>query len=145
MLSKWDARHLHMAHEVARWSKDPSTQVGARITRGKILVSEGFNGPPVGMQDDPTISREAKLRRTIHAERNAILFAQRDLAGCTIYVTHHPCAPCAAEIAQAGIKRVVCNAPDPAFAVRWADDIAEAQLIFAHAGIELVIEGPIAA
>jgi dCMP deaminase len=127
-----------MAHEVASWSKDPSTQVGARITRGKILVSEGFNGPPAGMQDDPAIDRETKLRRTLHAEQNAILYAQRDLTGCTMYVTHHPCARCAAQIAQAGIKRVVCNAPDPAFAVRWAEDIAEAQLILTHAGVELV-------
>ena len=37
-----------------------------------------------------------------------------------------------------GIKRVVCNAPDPAFAVRWAEDIAEAQLILSYAGVELV-------
>jgi len=127
-----------MAHEVAKWSKDPSTQVGARITRGKILVSEGFNGPPARTQAEPSTDREPKLRRTLHAEQNAILYAQRDLTGCTMYVTHHPCARCAAQIAQAGIKRVVCNAPDPAFAVRWAEDIAEAQLILSHAGVELV-------
>lgn len=138
-MTKWDLRFIDLAYHVASWSKDVSTRVGSCIVDGKNrVVSLGFNGPPRGVEDDPTISREAKLRRTIHAERNAILFAQRDLAGCTIYVTHHPCAPCAAEIAQAGIKRVVCNAPDPAFAVRWADDIAEAQFIFAHAGIELV-------
>lgn len=137
-LSKWDARHLHLAHEVAKWSKDPSSQVGARVTRGKVLVSEGFNGPPAGMQDDPTIDRDTKLRRTIHAEVNALLWAKQDLAGCTIYVTHHPCARCAAMIAQSGIKRVVCNAPDPSFQVRWADDIAEAQRIFRDTGVELV-------
>lgn len=138
-MTKWDLRFIDLAYHVASWSKDVSTRVGSCIVDGKNrVVSLGFNGPPRGIEDDPTISREAKLRRTIHAERNAILFAQRDLAGCTIYVTHHPCAPCAAEIAQAGIKRVVCNAPDPAFAVRWADDIAEAQLILSHAGVELV-------
>jgi dCMP deaminase len=132
-----------MAHEVAKWSKDPSTQVGARITRGKILVSEGFNGPPAGMQDDPTISREAKLRRTIHAERNAVLFAQRDLSGCTIYVTHHPCSQCAALISQAGITRVVCPRPAPDFATRWAEDITEAQSIFRDTGVTLeLVEWP---
>jgi dCMP deaminase len=131
MLTKWDARHLSVAHTIAQWSKDPSTKVGARISDGKNrIVSEGFNGPPRGVEDDPTISRESKLRRTIHAERNAILFAQRDLTGCTLYVTHHPCAQCAALIVQAGITRVVCNAPDPAFQTRWAEDIAEAKFIF---------------
>lgn len=139
MLAKWDARHLHMAHEVAKWSKDPSTQVGARITRGKILVSEGFNGPPAGMQDDPAIDRETKLRRTLHAEQNAILYAHRDLTGCTIYVTHHPCARCAAQIAQVGIARVVCVAPKAPFATRWHEDIREAQHILTHGGIDLVL------
>jgi len=138
MLTKWDARHLHMAHEIAKWSKDQSTKVGARLVAGKVCIGEGFNGPPAGMQDDPTIDRDTKLRRTLHAEANAILFARGDLRGTTMYVTHHPCARCAALIAQAGVARVVCNAPDPAFAVRWQDDITEAQLIFQHAGITLV-------
>jgi dCMP deaminase len=138
-LTKWDARHLEMAHHAAAWSKDPSTKVGARIVDSRArVISEGFNGPPRGVEDNPAVDRETKLRRTIHAERNAILFAQRDLAGTTIYVTHHPCAQCAALIVQAGIARVVCNAPDPAFQVRWAEDIAEAQHIFAEAGVTLV-------
>lgn len=138
-MTKWDLRFIDLAYLVASWSKDVSTRVGSCIVDGKNrVVSLGFNGPPRGVEDDPTIDREAKLRRTVHSEANSILFAQRDLTGCTIYVTHHPCARCAAQIAQAGIKRVVCNAPDPAFAVRWAEDIAEAQLILSHAGVELV-------
>lgn len=139
MPSKWDARHLEMAYHVAAWSKDPSTKVGARITDSRNrVISEGFNGPPRGVQDDATVDRETKLRRTIHAERNAILFARRELAGATLYVTHHPCAQCAALIVQAEIARVVCNAPDPAFQSRWEADIAEAKQIFEQAGIELV-------
>lgn len=88
MLRKWDARHLEMAHHVSAWSKDPSTKVGARITDSRNrVISEGFNGPPRGVQDDPTVDRETKLRRTIHAERNAILFARQALTGTTLYVT----------------------------------------------------------
>lgn len=138
MLNKWDGRMLDLAHLVGSWSKD-QTKVGASIADGKNrVVSVGFNGYPRGVEDDMSVPRDVRLRRVIHAETNALAFAQRDLTGCTMYVTHHPCARCAAQIAQAGIKRVVCNAPDPAFAVRWADDIAEAQLILTHAGVELV-------
>lgn len=139
MIDKWVRRHLGMAKQIATWSKDPSSHVGARIVDSRQrVVSEGFNGPPRGVTDDPTISREAKLRRTIHAEKNAILFAQRALAGMTMYVTHHPCSQCAAYIAQAGISCVVIPEQDPVFVERWQDDIAEAKRIFEEAGVRVV-------
>jgi len=128
MSEKWDRRFLDLAAHVAQWSKDASTQVGAVITDSrKRIVSIGFNGYPANVDDSNVPSREEKLRRTIHAERNAILFAGRDLAGCTIYVTHHPCAGCMATIIQAGIMRVVFPAPQGDFADRWKDDIRSAQ------------------
>jgi len=139
MLNKWDLRFLELTALVGSWSKDPSTQVGAAITDSRNrVISLGFNGPPRGVEDRPDIDRETKLRRTLHAEQNALAFARHDVTGCTIYVTHHPCARCAAQIAQAQITRVVCNAPDPAFATRWADDIAEAKLILNQSGVVLV-------
>lgn len=45
-----------------------------------------------------------------HAEHNAIQSAEArglDLTGCTIYVTHDPCADCTARIERAGITRVI--------------------------------------
>ncbi len=141
--TKWDSRFLLLAHTVASWSKDPSTKVGAVIADGRNrVISLGFNGPPRGLEDDPDLPREVKLRRTIHAEKNAILFAQRPLAGSSIYVTHHPCAQCAVFIAQANIGRVVCPAPDPTFELRWGDDIAEARLAFSQAGVSLFLSQP---
>ncbi len=35
MISKWAKRFYQMAELVASWSKDPSTQVGAVITKQK--------------------------------------------------------------------------------------------------------------
>ena len=139
MTTKWHYRHMAAAELVASWSKDPSTKVGARIVDAQHrVISEGFNGPPRGVNDDPAIDRETKLRRTIHAEKNAILFAQRDLTGATLYVTHFPCSQCAAFIVQAGIKQVVTRPPAPAFFERWKGDIEEAERIFADAGVDWV-------
>lgn len=137
MNKKWDTRHMAAARLVATWSKDPSTQVGARIVRGKVMVSEGFNGPPAGFADDASMDRPLKLAVTLHAETNALLFARQDVSGCTIYVTHHPCAQCAAKIAQAGISRVVCPAQDGGFARRWADDLHIAARVLAAAGVAI--------
>ena len=136
MSAKWDGRLLGVASVVARWSKDPSTQVGAVIADwAHRIVSQGYNGLPRGVRDDREVlaDRDEKLRRTIHAEMNALLFAGRPVTGCTIYVTHPPCARCAAVLIQAGIARVVSG---PAvLGPHWQADLASAQQLFAEAGV----------
>jgi dCMP deaminase len=137
-VSNWDSRFLELAKLVSTWSKDPSTQVGAVITRGKFVVSLGFNGHPKGVADTPERLeiRENKYRTIIHAEINAILTAKQDLEGCTIYLwPFMPCSQCGAAIVQAGIKRVVAPQADND---RWAESFKFTQEIFSEAGVELV-------
>lgn len=137
-MSNWDNRFLLLAQHIAGWSKDPSTQVGAVVVdQDKRIVSTGYNGFARGVDDGrlSTTDREEKLRRTIHAEVNAILYARRDLTGCTIYVTHPPCARCAAVICQSGIKRVVAVKPEKGFEDRWGEDMHSAEMQFGEADI----------
>lgn len=140
-MNHWDLRFMNMAREVATWSKDPSTQVGAYIARGNRPVMHGFNGFPKGCRDDSTLyaDRERKYRRTLHAEQNAILFAKQDLDGCTIYITHAPCARCVGEIIQAGITRIVCPNPwgNHDYMSRWRDDVLETEIMCREANIKL--------
>lgn len=136
-MNVWDRRFLGLAKEVSTWSKDESTQVGSVIVDGnKRVISLGFNGPPQGVPDETGLDRETRLRRSLHAEQNSLLFAHRSVAGCTIYVTHPPCARCAAMIVQAGITKVVAPKPDEKFRERWADDIEQAKFMFDSAHIE---------
>lgn len=138
-MSNWDLRFLELARLVSTWSKDPSTQVGAVITRGKFVVSLGFNGHPKGVEDTPERLeiRENKYRTIIHAEINAILTAKQDLEGCTIYLwPFMPCSQCGAAIVQAGIKRVVAPQADNE---RWAESFKFTTEIFSEAGVELVV------
>lgn len=139
MNEKWDHRMLQMAALTATWSKDPSTRVGAVITDGaNRIISQGYNGLPRGVSDDPAVlaDRDEKLRRTIHAEMNAVLFAGRPLTGCTIYVTHAPCARCAAVLIQAGIRRVV--ALDRVLGGHWAADLKSSEQMLLEAGVQIV-------
>lgn len=134
-MNKWDQRFLGLAAHVAQWSKDPSTKVGAVIVDEKNrVVSLGFNGFPRGVEDKD-MPREQKLLRTIHAEVNALLFARQDVEGCTMYVTHPPCAQCAAKIVQAGIKEVVFILPPSEFITRWEADINAAYDLYAEVNI----------
>lgn len=141
MIGKWDYRFLEMAELVAGWSKDPSTQVGSVIVDGNRVVSLGFNGFPRGTGDDVNLylNRSRKIKRVIHAEKNALAFAHRKLDGCTIYITHAPCSPCAAEIIQHGITRIVCPNPwaDNDYMSRWRDDVLETEAMCREASIKL--------
>ncbi len=141
MNTKWDTRFVQLAALVASWSKDPSTSVGAVVTKGNRIVSLGFNGFPHGTEDDPSIyqDRERKYRRVLHAEQNAILFAMRDLTGCTIYVTHAPCARCTAQVIQAGLTRIVCPNPwaNADYIDRWRDDVLETQAMCGESDVKL--------
>src|ERR1035437_2012178 len=104
-MADWDARFLELARLVSSWSKDPSTQVSAVITRGKFVVSLGFNGHAKGVTDSPgrVENREVKYRTIIHAEINAILTAKQDLEGCTIYLwPFMPCSQCRSEERRVG-------------------------------------------
>ena len=144
-MTNWDQRFLAMAQLAATWSKDPSSKVGSVITDGKRIVSLGFNGFPAVTDDDPSIysDRERKYRRVLHAEQNAMSFAKRDLTGCTIYITHPPCARCAAQIVQECIKRVICPPPNADFLARWQDDMREALAMCKEAGVSFVEMEPV--
>ena len=112
-----------MARLVSTWSKDPSTQTGAVITNGKRVVSTGYNGFAMGVNDDPAryADRELKYRIIVHCERNAIIFARQPLDGCTLYT--HPfltCSTCGAMAIQAGIKTVVAPMIPDHLKERWA-------------------------
>lgn len=135
----WPQYFMRLALVAAGKSKDPSTRVGAVIAdQQNRVVSIGYNGPPRGT-DDTHGDRESRLRRTIHAEANAILFAQRPLQGHSLYVTHHPCASCAGLIVQAGIAAVYHPPIDAGFVARWYDSLMESRKLLSEAGVERMV------
>lgn len=138
---KWDKRFMDMATLVSMWSKDPSTKCGAVIIDPmNRIVSVGYNGFPRGCDDseEKYKDRDTKLLRILHAERNAILFTQRDLTGCTIYVHPlPPCAHCTGIIIQVGITRVVTREPTVEQYENWGDHLEESRRMLEEAGVEI--------
>lgn len=135
----WDERFIKLAEHVASWSKDPSTKVGAVIVdSGRRVVSTGYNGFPMGVKDDSRLSdREKKLEIIIHGEINAILFARRDLSGCTLYTyPFMPCSRCAAMVIQSGIARVVSL---PSNNPKWVNSFILSKELFNESGVELTL------
>lgn len=138
MDTKWEARFMKMAQEVASWSRDPSTKVGCVIVRpDKTIASLGFNGFARGVEDsnERLENRDQRLLFTTHAELNAILGAREPLDGCSIFVwPMQPCAHCASAIIQSGIKTVYCPISD--IRNEWADSFEAAFKMFVEAGVK---------
>jgi dCMP deaminase len=140
-INDWDKHFLEMARLVAERSKDPSTKVGAVIVdEHKRIVSTGYNGLPRGVDDsaERLENRETKYQIILHAEHNAVLFARRDLSGCTVYTSgFSPCAHCASILIQVGIKRVVSPRATGEVAARWAKSLCLTNNLFREAGVQL--------
>ena len=136
--NKWDLRYLEMAKLVSTWSKDPSTKCGAVIVDpNNHIVSVGFNGFPVYVDDKPERlhDRELKYAMTIHAERNVMIFANRNLYGCTMYTyPMQACSECAAMMIQSGITRHVSFNKRPE---RWNKSFQIASDMFKEAFVEI--------
>lgn len=139
---KWTERFLALADHVSQWSKDPSTKVGAVIVRpNRTLVSVGYNGFPRGTEDYHQLleDRATKIKRTVHAEVNAILTAGETLTGCTLYVTPlYPCAACAGIIIQSGIRYVIARMASDV-PERWMEDFNTAARMFKEAHVEVTL------
>lgn len=139
-MNKWDARFIQLAKHVAEWSKDPSTKCGAIITQGNQIISLGFNGFAKGCDDNPELynNREHKYKRILHAEQNALLFANQDITGATCYIwPMPPCSTCCAMLIQKGIKHIVAAQPSYEQTYRWGSMFDESKKMCKEAEVEL--------
>jgi dCMP deaminase len=147
MTSKYDQFFMRQAYLVASMSKDNSTKIGAIIVRGRQVISQGFNGIPMGV-DDRGIERSERHERPQkylwyeHGERNAVFCCARhgiSSEGATMYTQGIPCADCARAIIQAGIAEVVVHAPweaTMAFGIQWAESQHVSRTMFREAKVQ---------
>lgn len=127
----WDEYFLEFARVAASRSSCTRSQVGAVIVRDKDIISTGYNGAPkyqkncleIGScyRDVHQIPSGTQLERCravgSHAESNAIALAARNghsTSDTTIFIVGHYfiCNQCKAQIANAGITRVVLRRKD---------------------------------
>lgn len=144
-IGKWDKRFLELARFISKWSKDPSTKVGAvvvgpnRLGENKRIISVGFNGFAEGVDDSEERynNRELKYKLVVHGEQNALIFANKSVENCTLYTYPlAPCSNCASKIVQEGISRVVSPVCSADVQSRWGDDIELTKMIFKEAGVK---------
>ena len=137
---KWHKRFLELAEFISKWSKDPSSKIGAVIVdKYNRIISTGYNGFPRDVED--TLyryeDRDIKYKIILHAEENAISYAKRDLSGCTLYISGlPPCAHCASLVIQSGIRKVVIHKQE--IPERWIESMTLSKQILNEANVELI-------
>ena len=105
-----DVRYMRMARIWAENSYCKRRRVGALIVKDKMIISDGYNGPPSGFENVCEDENNVTKPYVLHAEANAITKIARsgnNSDGATLYVTTSPCIECAKLIIQAGIRRVI--------------------------------------
>ena len=85
-------------------------KVGAVIVKENSIISDGYNGTPIGYDNYCEDTSGKTHWYVMHAEANAITKLAKhnnNCDGATLYVTLSPCRECAKLIIQSGIKKVV--------------------------------------
>ena len=129
---QFDKRYLEMARIWSKNSYCKRKQVGALIVKGRMIISDGFNGTPAGFENVCEDEEGHTKPYVLHAEANAITKVAKSgnsSENATLYVTTSPCIECSKLIIQAGIRRVV-------FAELYHDD--SGLRLLRKAGIEVV-------
>lgn len=120
---RYDTLYIDTARNISKMSYARRLQVGAVLVKSDRILSYGWNGMPIGWDNDcEEAVIEAPLRyppvkpvlvtrpEVLHAESNCLMKVARSTESsedATMYITHSPCMDCAKLIHQAGIIRVV--------------------------------------
>jgi len=128
---KFDSSYIKMAHVWAENSYCERRKVGALIVKDRMIISDGYNGTPIGFENVCEDEDGNSKAYVLHAEANAITKVAKShnsSQDATLYITDSPCIECAKLIIQSGIKRVVYSR---AYRITDGLDLLE------RAGIEL--------
>ena len=113
-IPSWDELFMRHVYLIASKSKDTRTKVGSVIVRDNSIISEGYNGMCMGIDDSISdrYDRPEKYFWFEHAERNSIYHCARNgisSFGTTLYTQGLPCADCTRAIIQSGIREIVLH------------------------------------
>lgn len=101
--------YLKMARVWSSNSYAKRRKVGALIVKDKMIISDGFNGSPIGFPNICEDEEGNTFKYVLHAEANAITKIAKSSNSCKdsdLYITASPCLECSKLIIQSGIKRI---------------------------------------
>lgn len=148
MRVSWDEYFINISESIKHKSKDESTQIGAVISGDKKqVISTGYNSFPRGINDDLSDRQERpeKYYWMSHAETNAIINCALNGVSSDGGIMHMscgvPCADCARNIINAGIKEIVCrndqSTMSPESIIKWEEASKRSLTMFKESGVKV--------
>lgn len=141
----WDELFMRHVYLIASKSKDTRTKIGAILVRDKRVISEGYNGMPMGVCDckPERFERPEKYFWFEHAERNSVYTCARygiATEKTVMFTQGVPCADCARAVIQGGISEVVVHKQWQHFEKefyweKWLDSTKRSTAMLEEAGI----------
>lgn len=111
MRISWDEYFMNIANVVKTRSLDPKTQVGAVLVslKDNRIISTGYNSVCAGLNDTliDWTNRDYIHQIIIHAELNAILYAQSKFEDAILYSTLSPCKDCIKLLSATKIRKII--------------------------------------
>lgn len=112
--SKYHRLYWQMVEAAAQQSVATRHKVGAIVVTPEGMISPGWNGMPVGFENeceiyDPSLGRGKTRPEVIHAEHNAIdKMLRRGIStnGAELFVSRSPCLNCAKLLHSLGLAHV---------------------------------------
>jgi dCMP deaminase len=136
---------INIVNYISNFSDDPHRKVGAIIIDdNKNIISTGYNDIPKNCEKKPErYSKELKYLWIVHAEESAILNAVYNgisLKNTTMYINWFPCAKCAGQIINSGIKKIICSESPDFNHVKYGEEfkISLEKLTEANVSIEII-------
>jgi dCMP deaminase len=140
----WDEFFMRQVYLVASKSKDTRTKIGSVLVKDNRVISQGYNGICMSVNDNVPERHERPLKYLyfVHAEHNSILSCARfgiSSLGATLYTQGIPCASCAQAIIQAGVYEVVVHTqwPNLTHSDKWVESIQVSITMFDEANIRI--------
>jgi dCMP deaminase len=105
----WDEYFMEMTHLISKRVTCPRKHVGAIIVEDNRVIAIGYNGAPKKFEQCDEVGclmKDGHCIRVLHAEQSALLQAEREAEGATLYCITLSCEICFKLCIQAGIKRI---------------------------------------
>jgi dCMP deaminase len=140
----WDEYFASITKQVATRATCLRRKVGAIIVKDKRILTTGYNGAPMGVENCLDIGKclrekmgvpsgqRHEICRGLHAEQNAIIQAAYhgvNIKDSVLYCTNQPCVQCAKMIINSGIRKIY-------YFNDYPDDLAQELLV--EAGVDLI-------
>ena len=146
--SNWDEWFIKLVYLIASKSKDKSSKIGAVLVKDTQIISTGYNGFPMGVNDNvlDRHERPKKYHYVVHAEVNCLFLAARN-GGCTnncaVYTNVISCVECAKGMINAGIKKLIyhkqCQDQLEKFPIeKWQEQKEIVETMLRESGVELI-------